>query len=186
MEEVHPDIEEVLIPEELLQARVSQLGKQISRDYEGRPLLLVGILKGAAIFLADLVRAIDAPVDYDFVALSSYRDGTRSSGEVRVVKDLDANVEGRDVLIVEDIVDTGWTLRLSYIEDKLKSRNASSVKVCALLDKPSRREVDVTIDYCGFVVEDQFVVGYGLDLGGRYRNLPYIGILKPEIRPTKG
>lgn len=186
MEQVHPDIEEVLIPEELLRARVSQLGKEISRDYEGRPLLLVGILKGAAIFLADLVRAIESPVDYDFVALSSYGDKTLSSGEVHVLKDLDADVDGRDVLIVEDIVDTGWTLRLSYLGDRLRSRKAASVKVCALLDKPSRREVDVAVDYCGFVIEDQFVVGYGLDWAGRYRNLPYVGILKPEVCPRKG
>jgi len=179
------DIDEILITEELLRARIRQLGKEISRDYGGKPLLLVGILKGAAVFLADLIRAIDTPVDYDFIAISSYGKDTRSSGEVHFKKDLDADVAGRDVLIVEDIVDTGWTLRLSYITEKLLARNAASVKICALLDKPSRREVEVGIDYCGCVIEDRFVVGYGLDWGGRYRNLPYIGVLKPEACKEK-
>ncbi len=176
------DIAEVLISEELLQARIRQLGKEISRDYEGKPLLVVGILKGAAVFLADLIRAIDVPVDYDFVAVSSYGGADQSSGTVELRKDLDADVAGRHVLIVEDIVDTGWTLRLSYVAEKLLARGAASVRICALLDKPSRRQVDVDIDYRGFVIEDRFVVGYGLDLAGRYRNLPYIGILKPEVR----
>ncbi|MCX8053244.1 MAG: hypoxanthine phosphoribosyltransferase [Armatimonadetes bacterium] len=178
---MHDDIAEVLISEELLQARVRQLGKEISRDYEGKPLLLVGILKGAAVFLADLIRAIDVPADYDFVAISSYGNATRSSGVVDIKKDIDADLTGRHVLIVEDIVDTGWTLRLSYITEKLLARNAASVRICALLDKPSRREVDVDIDYRGFVIEDRFVVGYGLDLAGRYRNLPYIGVLKSDV-----
>jgi len=178
----HEDIAEVLISEELLQARIRQLGKEISHDYEGKPLLLVGILKGAAIFLADLIRAIEAPVDYDFVAMSSYGSAAQSSGVVEFKKDVDADVAGRHILIVEDIVDTGWTLRLSYISEKMLARNAASVRICALLDKPSRRQVDVEIDYCGFVIEDRFVVGYGLDLAGRYRNLPYIGVLKPEVR----
>ena len=179
---VHEDIAEVVITEELLQARVRQLGKEISRDYEGKPLLLVAILKGAAVFLADLIRAIDVPVDYDFVAVSSYGKGTQSPGVVEFKKDLDSDVAGRHVLIVEDIVDTGWTLRLSYIREKMLARDAASVRVCALLDKPSRRQVDVDVDYCGFVIEDRFVVGYGLDWAGDYRNLPYIGVLKPEVR----
>ncbi len=182
---MHDDISEVLIPEDLLRARVAQLGSQITKDYEGKPLLLVGVLKGAAIFLADLIRAIDLPVEYDFVAISSYGSDTRSSGVVRLLKDLDAGVEGRHVIIVEDIVDTGWTLRLSYLAENIRARNAASVRLCTLLDKPSRRQVDIGIDYCGFVIEDQFVVGYGLDYAGRYRNLPYIGVLKPEVCATE-
>lgn len=181
MSRLDDDIAEVLIPEDILRARVVQLGKEISRDYEGMPLLLVGILKGAAVFLADLVRAIDLPVDFDFVAISSYGADTRSSGAVRLLKDLDCGVEGRHVLIVEDIVDTGWTLRLSYLTENMHLRGAASVKICALLDKPSRRQVDIGIDYCGFVIEDYFVVGYGLDWSGCYRNLPYVGVLKPEV-----
>ncbi len=170
----------VLIPEEHIRARVRQLGRQISADYEGQSLLAVGILKGSTIFLADLVRSIDLPVDFDFVAISSYGDDVRSCGVVRVVKDVDTNVEGRHILIVEDIVDTGWTLRMSYLSENLIARGAASVKVCALLDKPSRRKVDVGIDYVGFVIDDHFVVGYGLDRDGRYRNLGYLGVL--EVR----
>ncbi len=171
---------EVLLSEDQLSARVRELGEQISRDYAGKPLFVVGILKGSAVFLADLIRAIDIPLDYDFVAISSYGADTRSSGVVRLLKDLDASIEGRDVLIVEDIVDTGWTLRLSYIAENLKARHAASVRVCTLLDKPSRREVDVGIDYCGFVIDDVFVVGYGLDYNGRYRNLRYVGVVRPS------
>ena len=167
----------VLIPEEHIKARVRQLGRQISADYSGQSLLVVGILKGSAIFLADLVRSIDLPVDFDFVAISSYGADVQSSGVVLVRKDLDANVEGRHVLIVEDIVDTGWTLRMSYLSENLYSRGAASVKICALLDKPSRRKVDVGVDYSGFVIDDHFVVGYGLDQNGCYRNLPYIGFI---------
>ena len=171
---------EVLLGEEELRARISELGRQITRDYEGKSLLVVGILKGSVVFLADLIRSIDLPLDYDFVAISSYGADTRSSGVVRLLKDLDASIEGQHVLIVEDIVDTGWTLRLSYLAENMKARGAASVKVCALLDKPSRRQVDVGIDYCGFVIDDVFVVGYGLDYNGRYRNLPYVGVVKPE------
>ena len=178
-------IEEILISQNQLQARILELGKQISQDYEGKSLLIVGILKGAAIFLADLVRAIDLPLDYDFVAISSYGSDTKSSGVVRLIKDLDAGIEGRHVLIVEDIVDTGWTLRLSYLSENVKARKAASVKVCTLLDKPSRRKVSVGIDYCGFVIDDLFVIGYGLDYEGRYRNMPYIGVLKPEVYASK-
>lgn len=178
-------VEKVLISQDQLQARINELGKQISQDYEGKSLLIVGILKGAAIFLADLVRAINLPLDFDFVAISSYGADTKSSGVVRLIKDLDAGIEGRHVLIVEDIVDTGWTLRLSYLSENVKARKAASVKICTLLDKPSRRKVDVGIDYCGFEIEDLFVIGYGLDYEGRYRNLPYIGILKPEVYTGK-
>ncbi len=179
--EMANDIAQVLITEQQLKRRVKQLGKQISKDYAGKELVLVGILKGAAIFLADLVRQISIPVDYDFVAISSYGADTRSSGVVRLLKDLDASIESKHVLVVEDIVDTGWTLRLSYIVENLRSRKAASVRVCTLLDKPSRRQVDVGIDYYGFIVEDKYVVGYGLDYDGRYRGLPYIGVLKPEV-----
>lgn len=175
------DLAQILIPEDSIQERVKALGEQISKDYEGKELVLVGILKGAAIFLADLVRYITIPVDYDFVAISSYGADTRSSGVVRLLKDLDSSIESKHVLVVEDIVDTGWTLRLSYIVENLRSRKAASVKVCTLLDKPSRRAVDVGIDYYGFIVEDRYVVGYGLDYDGRYRSLPFIGVLKPEV-----
>jgi hypoxanthine phosphoribosyltransferase len=178
---VHPDIQEILIPEDVIGRRVSELGEQITRDYAGCSVLVIGILKGAAVFLADLIRSIDLPTEYDFVSISSYRDGTKSSGDVKVVSGIRANVEGRHVLIVEDIVDTGWTLRMSSLIEDLLEQGAASVKVCALLDKPSRREVDVPIDYRGFVIEDQFVVGYGLDWAGRYRNLRYVGVLKQEI-----
>ncbi|MCE5323834.1 hypoxanthine phosphoribosyltransferase [bacterium] len=171
---------EVLIPQDKLHARVAELGKQISYDYAGRSLLLIGILKGAAIFLADLIRQIELDADYDFVAISSYGGDRHTSSVVRVLKDISCSVEGRDVLIVEDIVDTGWTLRMSYLVENLIARGASSVRLCTLLDKPDRRQVDVKIDYCGFEVEDRFVVGYGLDYNGRYRNLPYIGVIKVE------
>jgi hypoxanthine phosphoribosyltransferase len=175
------DLAQILIPEEKIKERVKELGAQISKDYQGKELVLVGILKGAAIFLADLVREITIPVDYDFVAISSYGADTRSSGVVRLLKDLDSSIESKHVLVVEDIVDTGWTLRLSYIVENLRSRKAASVKVCTLLDKPSRRAVDVGIDYYGFIVEDKYVVGYGLDYDSRYRSLPLIGVLKPEV-----
>ncbi len=175
------DLAQVLITEEQLRERVRELGAQISSDYEGKELVLVGILKGAAIFLADLVREITIPVDYDFVAISSYGADTRSSGVVRLLKDLDSSIESKHVLVVEDIVDTGWTLRLSYIVENLRSRKAASVRVCTLLDKPSRRAVDVGIDYYGFIVEDKYVVGYGLDYDGKYRSLPMVGVLKPEV-----
>ena len=179
--ELMNDIAQVLITEQQIKRRVRQLGKQISKDYEGKELVLIGILKGAAIFLADLAREITIPVDYDFVAISSYGADTRSSGVVRLLKDLDESIESKHVLVVEDIVDTGWTLRLSYIVENLRSRKAASVRVCTLLDKPSRRKVDVGIDYYGFIVEDKYVVGYGLDYDGKYRGLPFIGVLKPEI-----
>ncbi len=175
------DIAQILLTEEQIAARVKELGAQISRDYEGKDLILVGVLKGAAIFLADLVRAIDIPVAYDFVAISSYGADSRSAGVVRIIKDLDESLVSKHVLVVEDIVDTGWTLRLSYLLENLRSRKAASVRVCTLLDKPSRREMGVKIDYTGFLVEDKYVVGYGLDYAGEYRSLPFIGVLKPEV-----
>ena len=149
-----------------------------SRLSAARPVLLLGILKGSAIFLADLIREIDLVVDYDFVALSSYGGRTDTSAWSASRKDTAVDVRGKDVLIVEDIVDTGWTLRMSYLAENLLARGAAGVKVCALLDKPGRRLVDVNIDYCGFQIEDEFVVGYGLDHEGRFRNLPYIGVLQ--------
>jgi hypoxanthine phosphoribosyltransferase len=179
--EMHEDLAEILITEEQIAARVAELGAQISKDYSGKDLALVGVLKGAVIFLADLVRHISIPLVYDFVAIESYGPTTRSSGVVRILKDLDEPVESKHVLIVEDIVDTGLTLRVSYLRENIRSRAAASVKVCALLDKPARREVDLQIDYSGFVVPNKFVVGYGLDYNGRYRRLPYIGILRPEV-----
>ncbi|MCW3060627.1 MAG: hypoxanthine phosphoribosyltransferase [Capsulimonas sp.] len=179
--DLEEDVAEVLLTQEQIATRVAELGAQISLDYAGKDLMLICILKGANIFLADLVRQITIPVAYDFVAVSSYGADTKSSGVVRILKDLDESVESKHVLVVEDIVDTGLTLRLSYLLENLRSRRAASVKVCTLLDKPVRRRVDVPVDYFGFKVEDQFVVGYGLDYQGKYRSLPYIGVLKPEI-----
>ena len=170
---------EPLITGEAIQARIRELGAEISRDYAGRNPLLIGVLKGAFIFLSDLMRAIEIPLGIEFIAISSYGAEMRTSGEVRILKDLDVAIEGRHILVVEDIVDTGLTL--SYLLANLKSRGAESVKLAALLDKFERREKDVPIDYLGFKIPDKFVVGYGLDFAERYRNLPYIGVLKnPE------
>jgi hypoxanthine phosphoribosyltransferase len=172
---VPPGIQRVLIPTEDLRARVDELGRQIRSDYAGRTPILVGVLKGAVVFLADLMRAIEAPCECDFIAVSSYGASTRSSGIVELTKDLSVPIEGRDVLIVEDIVDTGRTL--TYLLRNLETRQPRTVRVCALLDKVSRREVRVALDYVGFEIPDEFVVGYGLDFAGLYRNLPYIGVL---------
>lgn len=171
-------IEKVLISEEELKKRVSELGEQITEDYRGQDLLIIGIFKGAVPFLSDLIRHIRIPLRYDFMAVSSYGSGTRSSGAVRILKDLDTSVEDVHVLIVEDIVDTGLTLK--YLKENLSRRHPQSLKVVTLLDKPERREVDVHPDYNGFVIPNEFVVGYGLDFNEIFRNLPYIGILKPE------
>ncbi len=167
-----------LISEEQIAARIAEMGRQIREDYSDTNILLVGVLKGAAVFLSDLLRAIDGAVDYDFVAISSYGNGTRTSGVVRILKDLDESPVGRDVLIVEDIVDSGLTLQ--FLLENMKMHRTASVKVCALLDKVARRVVDVPIDYRGFEVPDVFVVGYGMDYAGLYRNLPYIGVLEQE------
>ncbi|MFZ0061431.1 MAG: hypoxanthine phosphoribosyltransferase [Pyrinomonadaceae bacterium] len=170
---------EVLLSEQRIQDRVKELGADITRDYAGRNPLLIGVLKGACFFLTDLLRAIDTRVGIEFMAISSYGASTRTSGEVRILKDLDVPVEGRDLIVVEDIVDTGLTL--SYLLANLKSRGAASVKLVALLDKFERREREVEIDYLGFQIPDHFVVGYGLDYAERYRNLPFIAVLKnPE------
>lgn len=171
----NPDLE-VLIPGEKIEQRIGELGAEIARDYSGRNPLLIGVLKGACLFLGDLMRATDIPLNVEFIAISSYGAEMRTSGEVRILKDLDVAIEGRHILVVEDIVDTGLTL--SYLLANLKSRGAASVKLVALLDKFERREKEVTIDYLGFQIPDKFVVGYGLDFAERYRNLPFIAVLK--------
>ena len=172
---------EPLFSAEAIQSRISEMGAQIARDYAGKNPLLIVVLKGACIFASDLLRATDLKLGIEFMAISSYGSSTRTSGEVRIVKDLDVPIEGRDILVVEDIVDTGLTL--SYLMANLHARGASSVKLAALLDKHERRERVVGIDYLGFTIPDEFVVGYGLDFAERYRNLPYIAILKdPEIQ----
>jgi hypoxanthine phosphoribosyltransferase len=173
------DIESVLLSEEQIHARVVEMGAQISRDYEGKDPVLVGVLVGAMIFMADLMRHITIPCLTDLVAISSYGKESRSSGVVRIIKDLDESVESRHVVIIEDIVDTGLTL--NYLVDSMRNRNVASVKVAAMLDKPSRRLTNVNVDYVGFEVPDEFVVGYGLDFAQLYRNLPYVGILRPEV-----
>ena len=168
-------VRRVLISREEIAARVRELGRAIGRDYPDRNPLLVGVLKGAAFFLADLVRAIPGPVGFDFIGLASYGAGTRSSGAVRVTADLSVSIEGRDVVIVEDIIDTGRTV--DYLRRNLATRHPRSVALCCLLDKVRRREVPVTVDYVGFVIPDEFVVGYGLDLGGQFRGLPDVAVL---------
>lgn len=173
------DLKEILLSEIEIAARVKELGRQISHDYQGKDLILVGILKGSLPFLADLIRAIEIPLIYDMMAVSSYGAATKSSGTVRILKDLEMSVEGKDLLIVEDIVDTGLTLQ--YLLETMRTRNLNSLKVCTLLDKPSRRKVEIIPDYNGFEVPDVFVVGYGLDYAEKYRNLPVIGVLKEEI-----
>ena len=177
---MHDDINNVLVTEEELKAKVADLGAQISRDYAGKNLLLVSILKGAVVFMADLMRAVTIPCSIDFMVVSSYGGtNTQTTGLVKIVKDLDADLTGKDVLIVEDILDTGVTL--SNLVPMLKMRNPSSVKICAILDKPTRRKADIQPDYEGFQVPDEFVVGYGLDYNEKYRNLPYVGVLKPHV-----
>jgi len=166
----------VLISQAELAARVGELGRAIGRDYQGRSPLLVGVLKGAAVFLADLIRAVPGPVGIDFIGLSSYGAGTRSSGAVRVTADLSVSIEGRDVIIVEDIVDSGRTV--DFLRRNLGTRQPRSLALCCLLDKVSRREVPVPVDYAGFVIPDEFVVGYGLDLAGFFRGLPYLAVLE--------
>ena len=175
----HPDIDQILFTPEQIQQRVKELGAQISADYTGRDLALVCVLRGAVLFLGDLLRVLPDSASVDFMAIASYGADTKSTGVVRILKDLDDSIESRHVLVVEDIVDTGLTL--NYLLENLRHRNAASVRVCALLDKPARRRVPVRIDYTGFEVPDAFVVGYGLDYAQRYRGLPFIGTLKPEI-----
>lgn len=172
-------VKEVLLTEEEIALRVKELGEEITSDYLGKDLVVVGILKGAVIFMAELCKNIDLPLTIDFMAVSSYGNSTKSTGEVKINKDLDFSVEDKDVLIVEDIIDTGMTL--SYLTDNLKKRGANSVKIVTLLDKPDRRNVEVKVDYLGFSIPDEFVVGYGLDYAELYRNLPYVASLKEEV-----
>ena len=177
------DIDEILIPEEALRGRIRELGRTISKDYEGKEPLLVGILTGAVLFMSDLLREITIPCQMDFMATSSYAEGTTSSGIVRILKDLDQSIEGRHVIVVDDIIDTGLTM--DYLLETLKTRYPASLRVCALLDKVPRRIRYVPLDYRGFEIPDKFVVGYGLDFAGRYRNVPFICVLKPEIYAPK-
>ena len=174
-----PPIGEILVQPDQLKERVRVLGRQIAEDYEGRDLLLVGVLKGAVFFLSDLMRALEVPCEVDFMAVASYGSSTDSSGVVRILKDLDASIEGRDVLIVEDIVDSGLTL--SYLLRTLKARNPASLEVCALLTKPERRKVELPIRYEGFEIPNKFAIGYGLDHAERYRNLPYVAALADPL-----
>jgi hypoxanthine phosphoribosyltransferase len=169
-------IGEALVSQEDLQRRVRELGDEISRDYDGKDLFLVGVLKGAVFFLSDLMRALEVPCEVDFMAVASYGSSTDSSGVVRILKDLDATIEGKDVLIVEDIIDSGLTL--SYLLRTLRAREPRSLEVCALLTKPERREVELPIRYTGFEIPNKFVIGYGLDHAERYRNLPYVAVLQ--------
>ena len=173
------DIQEVLYSEKDLQEMVDRVGAEITRDYEGKNLLLVSVLKGSVAFMADLMRAIKIPARIDFMSVSSYGSGTKTSGVVKIVKDLDLNLEGYDILIVEDILDSGKTL--SYLMEILQARNPASIALCTLFDKPERRQVPVFPKYVGTVIPDAFIVGYGLDYAENYRNLPFVGILKPEV-----
>ena len=176
---LHPDIEEVLYSEEEISAVVKDLGAQLTKEYEGQNPLVIGVLKGAVMFMTDLSRAMDCDLELDFMDVSSYGAGMESSGDVKILKDLDTTVDGRDLLIVEDIIDTGRTL--SYLIEIFKYRKAKSIKVVTLMDKKERRVVDLEADYIGINVPNEFVVGYGLDFNEKYRNLPYIGILKTEV-----
>jgi len=173
------DIEKILIDEDSLQAKIRELGAEIAKDYKGKDLLLVCVLKGAVVFVSDLMKRIDLPLEIDFMAVSSYGCDTKSSGVVRILKDLNKGVEGKHILIVEDIIDSGLTL--SYLIENLKARCPESVEICTILDKPDRRTVNINIKYVGFQVPDEFVVGYGLDYAEKYRNLPYVAVLKEEV-----
>ena len=176
------DIQKILLTQSQIQSRVAAMGREITKDYEGKSPLLVGVLKGCFVFMADLIRQIPLYCDVDFMVVSSYGNGTSTTGAVSIDKDLSQDIEGRDVIIVEDILDSGLTL--NYLTGYLRHRQPASIRIATLLDKPARRRASVKADYVGFQVEDDFVVGYGLDYGQRYRNLPYIGILRPEIYQT--
>ena len=179
MSDMKDDIGEVLFSEEKIASIVRNMGRQISEDYVGKNLFMVSVLKGSLVFMADLMRAVTIPCSIDFLSVSSYGNGTASSGEVRILKDLDCSMEGKDLLIVEDILDSGMTL--SFLLKTLSARNPASIRLCTFLDKPERRRVDIRPDYVGAEVPDKFIVGYGLDYAEKYRNLPYIGVLKPEV-----
>ncbi len=176
---IHQDVEEILLTGEQIQARVAELGAELARDYAGRNPVLVSVLKGSIIFLADLVREMEIPLAIDLMEVSSYGASTESSGQVRILKDLSSSIEGRNVVVVEDIIDTGLTLNylLRYLHDK----GPASISICCLLDKPARRLAQIEIDYRGFTIPDRFVIGYGLDYDERYRNLPYVGVLRPSV-----
>ena len=173
------DIQEVLYSQEYLAGVVKELGRRISEDYKGKNLLMVSVLKGSVVFMADLMRAITIPCNIDFMSVSSYGSGVKTSGVVKIIKDLDINLEGKDLLLVEDILDSGMTLH--YIRDMLNQRNPRSIRLCTLFDNPARRSGNIAADNFGAVVPDAFIVGYGLDYDEKYRNLPYVGILKPEV-----
>ena len=173
------DIAEILYTEEQLAEIVKNIGRRISEDYKDKNLFMVSVLKGSLIFMADLMRAVDIPCSIDFLSVSSYGSGTSTSGAVRILKDLDSSMEGKDLLVVEDILDSGMTL--SFLLKTLSARNPASIRLCTFLDKPERRRVDIRPDYVGAEVPDKFIVGYGLDYAEKYRNLPYIGVLKPEV-----
>lgn len=173
------DLDYILISESELSKKVSELGQKISDDYRDKKLLMVSVLKGSIMFMADLMRAVDIPLRVDFMSVSSYGSGTKTSGVVKIIKDLDIPIEGYDLLIVEDILDSGETL--GYLKSILEKRNPKSVAIATLLDKPGRRRVDIKADYIGFEIPDEFVVGYGLDYDERYRNLPYVGVLSPDV-----
>jgi hypoxanthine phosphoribosyltransferase len=181
VETVKDAVGEILIEQEPLQARIAELGVEISSEYEGCDLLLVGVLKGAVFFMADLMRELSIPCEIDFMAISSYGAATDSSGVVRILKDLDTNIAGRDVLVVEDIIDSGLTL--SYLMRSLKARKPASLEICALLTKPERREIEVPVKFVGFEIPNKFVIGYGLDFAERYRNLPFVAVLHPDLIP---
>lgn len=179
MHKMHQDVERVLYTEEELRQRVRELAEEITRDYEGKEVVLASVLRGSYIFMADLTRAIDLPMTVDFMVVSSYGAGTTSSGQVEIKKDLSDSIEGKHLIIVEDILDSGNTLY--YLMDVLRVRKPASIKICTLMDKPERRAKPITADYSGFTIPDAFVVGYGLDYDEKYRNLPYVGILKPSV-----
>ena len=172
-------LERVLFSEEQIENKVKEIASQITKEYAGKKPLMVAILKGSVMFFSDLVRRIETDLEIDFMAISSYGSGSRSSGEVKMIKDLDKRIEGRDIIIVEDIIDSGYSMK--YLKNLLSARNPASIKICTLLDKPSRRQTDVQADYKGFEVENEFVIGYGLDYDGLYRNLPFVGILKRSV-----
>ena len=176
---LHPDVSEILLSQEQLEQRVAQLGAEITRDFEGRSPLFVGVLKGCFVFMADLMRHVDLPCSIDFMAVSSYGSGTKTTGAVKIIKDLNQDIEGRDIILVEDILDSGVTLH--YLTEYLSVRKPATITIATLMDKPSRRKAPVFARYSGFEIPDAFVVGYGLDYDERYRNLPYIGILKESV-----
>lgn len=176
---MHKDLKKVVFTEEQIKKRVKELGEEITRDYDGKEIVAVGILKGAIVFFADLIREIKVPVKFDFMAASSYGSSTKTSGTVRILKDIDTDIENKHVIIIEDIIDSGLTLK--YLKENFEHRKAASVKLCAMLNKPEGRRTDIKGDYVGFDVPDEFIVGYGLDYASVYRNIPYIGILKKEI-----